>query len=296
MKVTGCTFIRNAEKYDYPIVSSLQSLLPLCDEVIVVLGNSEDNTENWLRNIGSDKISIHPSIWNDALREGGAVLAIETNKGLDLVPKDADWVIYLQGDEIIHEKDYDCILSAMEKYKNDSEIDGILFQYKHFYGSYEYIADSRKWYRKEIRIVRNDKSIRSYNDAQGFRKSSKKLKVVEISATIYHYGWVKNPFQQQLKQKNFNKLWHDDVNVTKIVDFEKDNYDYDKIDSLVEFDGTHPAVMKERIAKQDWQFKTDNYKRKLSFKESISRIIEQQTGCRIGEYRNYKIVKSDKKS
>jgi hypothetical protein len=296
MKVVGCTFIRNAEKYDYPIVASLQSLLPLCDEVKLVLGNSEDNTENWIKKIESDKINIHHSIWDDTMREGGAVLALETNKSLDLVPKDADWVIYLQGDEIIHEKDYECIFSAMEKYKMDTNIEGILFQYKHIYGSYEYIADSRKWYRKEIRIIRNDHSIRSYKDAQGFRKLGNKLRVVEIGATIYHYGWVKNPFQQQLKQKNFNKLWHDDVEVSKIVNLEMDTYDYDKIDSLVVFEGTHPIVMKERIENQNWQFKTENYKRKLSLKESFSRIIEKKTGYRIGEYRNYKIVKSDKKS
>ncbi len=296
MKVVGCTFIRNAEKFDYPIRESLLSLLPLCEEVIVVLGNSEDNTENCLNEIQDQKIKIHHSIWDDSLREGGAVLALETNKSLDLAPKDANWIIYLQGDEVIHEQYYPSIISAMNTYKDAAEIDGILFQYKHFYGSYEYIADSRKWYRKEIRIIKNDPNIRSYRDAQGFRKSGNKLQVVEINATIYHYGWVKNPLQQQLKQKNFNKLWHNDTQVNKIVNFEKNTYDYDKIDSIVKFEGTHPKVMKYRIENQDWNFNTKNYKRKLSFKESFSRIIEQKTGYRFGEYKNYIIVKSDKKS
>ena len=35
MKVVGFTFIRNALTYDYPVLESIQSLLPLCDEMVV---------------------------------------------------------------------------------------------------------------------------------------------------------------------------------------------------------------------------------------------------------------------
>ena len=40
MKVTGFTFIRNAVINDYPIAEAINSILPLCDEVVVALGNS----------------------------------------------------------------------------------------------------------------------------------------------------------------------------------------------------------------------------------------------------------------
>ena len=51
MKVSGFTFIRNAIKYDYPIVEAIQSILPLCDEVVVAVGNSEDDTLALIQNI-----------------------------------------------------------------------------------------------------------------------------------------------------------------------------------------------------------------------------------------------------
>ena len=44
MKVCGFSFIRNAVKYDYPIVESIRSILPICDKFVVAVGNSEDNT------------------------------------------------------------------------------------------------------------------------------------------------------------------------------------------------------------------------------------------------------------
>ncbi len=205
MNVVGFTFIRNGIKFDYPFLESIHSLLPLCEQVVVAVGASEDDTLAQIQALGNPKIKIIETVWDESLREGGRVLAEETNKAFDAI-QEADWCIYLQGDEVLHEKDYAVILKHLEKYKNDAETEGLILNYLHFYGSYNFIGDSRKWYRKEIRIVRNDKSIRSYRDAQGFRKEGKKLCVRAIPATVYHYGWVKHPKHQQLKQQHFNKL------------------------------------------------------------------------------------------
>src|SRR6478735_2743781 len=169
MKVSGFSFIRNAIKYDYPIVEAITSILPLCDEFVVAFGNSDDETEKLIRSIDSEKIRIIPTVWDDSLREGGAVLAVETNKAFDAISADSDWCFYIQGDEAIHEQDFPKIKEAMLKWKDHKEVEGLLFNYRHFYGSYDYIGDTRRWYRKEIRIIRNDKRIRSYKDAQGFR-------------------------------------------------------------------------------------------------------------------------------
>ena len=111
---------------------------------------------------------------------------------------------------MLHEKEIPTIKEAMFYYKDTNAVEGFLFNYKHFYGSYNYIGNSRRWYRREIRIVRPNIGIRSWGDAQGFRINGKKLHVKLIDASIYHYGWVKPPEIQQLKQKTFNKLWHSD--------------------------------------------------------------------------------------
>lgn len=290
MKVTGFTIIRNAIKYDYPVVEAITSVLPVCDEFLVSVGNSEDGTMALIKSINSPKLKIMESVWDDTLREGGKLLSIETNKAFDAIDNSTDWCFYIQSDEVIHERYHEVIRDGMKKYKDDKSVEGLLFDYTHFYGSYDYIGNSRNWYRNEIRIIRNDKKIRSYKDAQGFRKvDDRKLKVKAIDASVYHYGWVKPPKAQQAKQENFHKMWHDDAWMKKNI-AAAEEFDYGKIDSLAEFKGSHPKVMQERVARQNWDFKFDPSKIKLSLKNKFLLMIEKVTGWRPGEYKNYKVI------
>lgn len=289
MKVCGFTIIRNAVKFDYPVVESITSVLPLCDTFIVSVGNCTDGTLELIQSIPSNKIQIIHSVWDDDLREGGKVLAVETNKAFDAIPDEYTWAIYIQSDELIHEKYFETIKSAMKKYANNPNVEGLLFNYLHFYGSYDYVGDSRKWYRKEIRVIKNNKQIRSYKDAQGFRKNNQKLRVKPIEAYIYHYGWVKHPKFQQAKQEHFHKMWHDDEWVKKNIKI-IDEFDYTAIDILKRFKETHPKVMQERVNKMNWKFSFDPTQIKLPLKLKILHWIEKKTGWKVGEYRNYKII------
>jgi len=289
MKVAGFTFIRNAVTYDYPIVEAITSILPVCDEFVVALGRSEDTTEELINAIGSPKIKIIHTVWDESLRKGGKVLALETDKALDAISDDVDWCFYIQGDEVMHEKYLPAVKLGMEKYVSNKSVEGLLFNYEHFFGSYEYVGDAPNWYRKEIRIVRKDPAIRSYKDAQGFRKNGEKLLVKQIDAYIYHYGWVKNPDYQIKKAKSFSKYWHSDQWIeSKIPEIEM--FDYSEIDSLKLFSGTHPEVMQNRINKKNWKFKFDFSKKKLSLKHRVKIFIEKISGWRIGEYKNYKKI------
>lgn len=289
MKIVGFTIVRNAIQYDYPIVESITSILPIVDEYVVAVGNSTDGTRTLIEQIGSAKIRIIDTIWDDSLREGGRVLAEETNKAFDAIAA-ADWCFYLQGDEVVHEKFHSTIIQSCKEHLGNENVDGLLFGYEHFYGSYNYVGDSRTWYRNEIRIVRNDKKIRSYRDAQGFRKSGQKLNVKTIDAKIYHYGWVKDPRFQQAKQENFHKMWHDDTWVKEHV-AEANEYDYSMIDSLKQFTGTHPAVMKNRLERMNWHFEWDEKQKKFKLKDWLLYQIERVTGVRLFEYKNYRILK-----
>jgi glycosyltransferase involved in cell wall biosynthesis len=287
MKVVGFTFIRNGVIYDYPFLESIHSLLPLCDEVIVAVGRSDDNTLEQIKSFQSSKVRIIETVWDDSLRKSGTILSQQTNLALDQVA--GDWAIYLQADEVLHEKDYPTIKNAMTLYQNMNEVEGLLFHYKHFYGSYNYIGDSRHWYRREIRIVRPSSKVRSWGDAQGFRIDGRKLRVKLIDATVYHYGWVKPPDIQQLKQKYFNKLWHSDEWVDQNVG-EMVEYDYCQGGKLKLFEGIHPAVMSERVHKQNWHFRYDQNKVHQPLKEKLLDLIEVQYGWRIGEYKNYVMI------
>jgi len=290
MKICGFTIIRNAIKFDYPVIESIHSILPICDEFVVAVGNSDDETLALIQSIDSPKIKIIQTTWDDNLRVGGHVLADETNKAMDAISDDMDWCFYIQSDEVVHEKYLPSIKKAMQTHLEQPKVEGLLFNYTHFYGSYDFVGISRSWYKNEIRIIRNNKSIRSYKDAQGFRKDGEKLNVKKVDASIYHYGWVKHPKYQQAKQLSFNKMWHDnnwiDSNVKKV-----DEFDYSNIDILKKFEETHPKTMENRIKSVNWSFSFDPTQNSLSIKSKLLHFIEHQLNYQFGEYKNYQLIK-----
>ena len=288
MKISGFTFIRNGLKLDYPFIEAITSILPICDEMIVVVGNSDDGTRDAIAALNDPKIKIIDTIWDDNLREGGKILAQQTDIAMNHIT--GDWGFYIQGDEVVHEEYLATVKHAMQDHLNNPEVQGLLFNYKHFYGSYDYIGDSRRWYRREIRVIRNHIGVSSYRDAQGFRINNKKLKVKHIDAEIYHYGWVRDPRAQQLKSKSFHRLWHDDQWIKEMIS-DADEHDYNLLESLKPFEGTHPNVLNERLKRMNWEFNYDpNLKKPLSLKEKLSNFIEKHTGYRFGEYKNYNII------
>jgi hypothetical protein len=290
MKISGFTIIKNALQNDYPIIEAITSILPVVDEMIVAIGNSTDSTEALIRNIGSDKIRIVHSVWDVSQNnKGGTILAVETNKAFQQISPDSDWAFYIQGDEVLHEKYHDSIRQAAAKYKDDKKVDGLLFKYLHFFGTYDYVGDSRRWYHREVRIIRNDKTISAYRDAQGFRRNGEKINVKPVAATIYHYGWVKSPKQMREKQKNVIQFW-EDQEATKKRLLATDIFDYSEFDSLQRFTGTHPQVMKKRITDKNWEIDMDISKKHFTLKDRFLYWIEKRTGVRLFDFKNYRII------
>ncbi len=290
MKVTGFSFIKNAVTFQYPIVEAIRSILPICDEVVVAVGDCSDGTRELVSSIDPQKIRIIDTVWDSRLHEGGRVLAAETDKALAAVSSDSDWCVYIQGDEVMHEEGYGEVVSAMQRWKDDKGVDGLVFNYRHFYGSYDYIAVSSKWYRNEIRVIRNNRGVYSYRDAQGFRKGdNQKLRVKQLQATIHHYGWVREPVAMQAKQLNFGHYYH------KSASPEEQNtytgaFDYSGIDALMKFTGTHPQVMQPRIAAANWKFEHDLSYNRLKLKDRFKNAIEALTGKRPFDHNNFIVV------
>ncbi len=289
MKVCGFSFVRNAQKFSYPVIESIQSILPVCDKFIMNVGNSEDDTLEAIRSIPSDKIEIFESTWDESRRRNGEVLSQETNKAFDRVPEEYDWAFYIQADEVVHEKYLDGIRESMEIWLDHPEVQGLLFEYRHFFGSYDFNADSRAWYRNEIRIIRNNKKIRSYRDAQGFRIGNRKLRVKPAGASVYHYGWVRPPEVMQQKHVSFNKFYHSDQWVDRKVNHTK-VFDYSSVESIRRFRDTHPGVMKERIREQNWKVELDENRKRYNSTDRILHWIEKRTGKRLFEYKNYHLL------
>lgn len=288
MKVCGFSFVRNGVKLAYPFTEAINSILPLCDEVIVAVGKSSDSTLDEIRNLGP-KITILETEWDETLQDG-RVLAVETDKAFQAIPEKYDWAIYIQGDEVIHEKYLPVMREAMEKYVDQPKVEGFLFHYTHFFGSYEYVGVNSAWYRHEIRIVRNNKEIFSYRDAQGFRKKpNQKLRVKLIDAFVYHYGWVRLPDALKEKEKEKIRFYNNEAAHGHAAYMNE--YSYEKATEPVKkFNGTHPAVMLERVAHQNWIYRPDPRLRYASTKDWFKRFMNRLTGWLPGEYKNYKII------
>jgi hypothetical protein len=295
MRISGFTFIRNASKFDYPVVEAIKSILPICDDFVVAVGNSDDNTLELIQGIDKNKIRIIETIWDDspAMKVGGKVFASETDKAFQAIPLESDWAFYIQGDEVIHEKYLETIYSSMEKWKDDKSVDGLLFNYLHFYGSYDYIGLSPKWYGHEIRVIKNNKAFYSFRDAQGFRKfKNEKLDVKPVDAYVYHYGWVKEPKTMMKKAINANSFYVDKNFLKKGNSKSHDGtseFDYSSIDSLKLFTDSHPKVMEDRIHRKNWTFEHDISFNRLSLRYRGKIFIKKYLGINT-YYENYRLI------
>ena len=300
MKVSAFTYVRNGLQLDYPYIESIQSILPIVDEFIVVIGNSEDGSREAVEDLNNSKIKIVDTVWDDNLRSDGKIFAQQANIGLDNVSKNADWIFHLQADEVIHEKDLPVIKEAMEKYLDQPQVEGFLFDFINFFGDYQHYAPSRRYHQKEIRIIRNNPNFRSYKDSQGFRfftepanekEKGRKLSVKKLNAAVYHYSYVKDPTVQLQKHLVFGNRWQpNDEWIKDFLEKNKNGYNYGEIDFLHRYKGTHPAIMKLRIEKQDWNFTYDPLKNNMSFKEKFMKLLQDVTGKQFFINKNYKLL------
>ena len=303
MKISGFTMVRNADKLYFPIRESILSILPLVDEFIIALGKGDpdDRTEEIINQINSPKIRIFHREWSEESFRESRILAEETNFALSKCT--GDWCFYLQADEVVHENDLPSIRDACKMYQHDQNTEGLLFQYHHFWGDYDHYLPYHGWYKKEIRIIRNNLNIQSIKDAQSFRHADGgKLNVRPIPARVFHYGWVRPPELMQNKKKVHDGLHRGTDQAEKEYADRGDHYDYGPLGRLPSFTDSHPAVMDQKIKSLYWQHrlnysKTWKPERPLNKHEKIKyRVltwIENNIlgGREIGGYSNWNIIK-----
>ena len=289
MNISGATIIRNGVKLGFPFIEAIRSVLPLCDEFIVAVGDSQDETRKQIQALADPRIRIIDTVWNMSRRTGGKVLSEETNKAI--AECKGDWVFYIQSDEAVHEHEYTTIRGALKRAQERPDIDGIAFNYFHFYGSYSTVQAGRNWYRQEVRLVRNHCGIRSHGDAQGFRRGNKKIRAINSGAHVYHYGWARPPQVMIEKIKSFHQLWHDDSWIEENCKSSQSEDYFRDLGNLVPFTGTHPSVMSRVAATGFEQFIIncrDHYLKKRSLKQALRDFLRLTP---LGEHRNFTLVR-----
>jgi glycosyltransferase involved in cell wall biosynthesis len=252
MKVSAFTICRNAVQFDYPIAEVIRSALPIVDEFIVNVGQSTDGTLALIHSIGSEKIRVVESIWDDSMKKDGLLFSCETNKALACCS--GDWALYLQADEVLHEADYDAIRKSLRDHLADPTVVGFTFSYAHFYGDYR---SCNPWfYHRAVRIIRNDGQVESCGDAvgfwlkadQGYLQTVHKDRVRPSGATVYHYGWVKPPrvlldkFRYQIARHHGDQPDPEQARMLA-----REVYGFEDYEIMKNFTGTHPAVMADRV-------------------------------------------------
>jgi len=267
MKISAFTFIRNGQMLGYPFVESIKSVLPIVDEFIVNIGPSEDNTEDLIKKIDNKKIKIIKSSWAEKMNDKGFVYGHQ--KMIAQFNCSGDWLFYVEGDEVYHEKDIKKIKSVFNKYKNDKNVEALAFNYFHFYGNKNSYLNSPGWYRTEVRAIKSN--IRTYAPDGLFwvvldkNKKGRYPKAKLIDAYCYHYGWVRTEEQMNMRRQKVGPYWGNNS---------PEDISYLNIDQKIikQYTGTHPLVMVDWLRKAKDIFTADpNYK--LTRRDRRHRIL-----------------------
>ena len=287
VSISGFTFIRNGVKLGFPFVESIRSLLPLVDEFVVAVGNSDDDTLARVRAIGDPKIRIIETVWNENMSDRGFVYAQQ--KMIAQYACTGEWVFYLEGDEVVHEAELGAIRASVERHNGNPAVEALVFDYLHFYGTPQYISVSPGWYRRECRMIRN--TIRSYApDGQYWlvmheHKRPRNPHAALANAHIHHYGWVRRAGYMNAKQQLVAKYWKGSVAPTIVyADFDPQ--------AVVPFTGTHPAVVQQWLLTEAEQSIAFNPHYQLTRKERKYRLsmrVEKLTGLDFSR-KHFKLV------
>ena len=286
VKISGFTIVRNGIKLDFPLEASIRSILPVCDEVVVNVGESEDETLDLVRSIGDPRIRIIETEWD--MTQRNSVLGQETLRAMRACR--FPWGIYIQADEVLHERGAEELARAIQQHDADPVVEGLLVKYVHFYGDPNTIATNRRWYRREVRAVRLDPAldIRPYQGAQGFRVGPeyRKIRARLTGAEMFHYGWAR-PAQALKGKRDLDHTMYP----WRVKQHHKPLLPW--FPGLRPFTGSHPAVVQgwadarahdpERMV-QPPKFGLEHVRFYLSD------VIERLTGARVFEFRNYKLV------
>ena len=250
MRISGFSFARNAVVLDYPLREALLSALPVVDELVIAVapGDPDDDTRGLVESIDDPRIRIVDAEWDESRLH--LAYSDLTNVALDAC--DGDWCLYLQADEILHEDDHPAIRSRCAELLDDRRVEGMLFDYLHFFGDYRHVQRGQGWYPTEIRLVRNCIGVRSVRDAQSFRRSDRRLTVARARARIFHYGWVRHPARMRAKVDAFWMHRGREDPDAQPASAQEATFDYGPLERLDGWSGDHPAVMTARMRAMDW--------------------------------------------
>lgn len=281
--VSGLTIIRNGVKLNYPFMEVIRSTLPICDEYIVVAGDSDDETLDKLATLNDERIKIIHTCWSPLITPQKCLLAQQTNIGLAYCS--GRWCLFQQGNEVLHEKDLPRLRSLMETHADNDAIEAMLVERLTFWSDFDhYVAAYPRRHKYTARIIRPNIGTYSIRDGMsfaifdGFSTHGRYPESIDTGADLYRYDYVHSVEQQARK---FNQAVHrSGTGIEATRDYFYQNYPRQ---FLARFNGTHPAVMEERKNARMEQdgLDLDRCRRKMTASER-KRLLESYLYNRFG--------------
>jgi hypothetical protein len=288
MKVSGFLVVRNAEILDFPVEASIRSILPICDEVVVNVGRSEDRTCDIVRAVVDPKVRVLETEWD--LSRGGALLREETLRAMRACRH--PWGVCVQADEVLHEESAPRLRAAIESADPDPRVEGLVVRYHHIFGDPETEAVNRRWYRREVRAVRLDPAlgIEPFRDAQGFRREPGHRRIPSrlTDAEMFHYGWMRSASALRsrgaIDRVLYPGRWIPPSDQAAVLRW---------FPGLRPFHGAHPRVARAWIESRRHdpeRVVTPRFFELEHLRFYASDLFERVTGARPFEFRNYTLV------
>jgi len=247
--------LHRAVEFDYPYIEALQSVLPIADEVHVVVHPSGDGTEEQLGKLAWEhrpKIHLHEWEWWQPARKEKC-LADATNYGIEQCA--GVWHLALQADEVVHESQLEALLALCRQ----DEYPWVEFERLNLYGTFDgYNTNRGRWPCSVVRLAKRDlyPHICSYDDAThlGIPKGYDERETPRLDArgqvALWHYSYTRTGRAFVERQASMARLYG--LNPDPVVEAHRaeERVDWWKTVPRAEFaplPSEHPQVMREWV-------------------------------------------------
>lgn len=206
MTISGILPLRNGVKLNYPFEIAIRSLQLVCDEVVVLVDpTSEDDSVARVRALSPDVLV--ESTWDTSNHNGKMHGEVAIQTATALAHASGDWVISLQADEVLHEKEVDVVRAGIT-WAETLGITALELVRLYFFGSLTQYRDN--WTVPLPRLFKRgcwEPDPRSgamyFVPVIGERRP-----MPRIDAKIYHYSRVGDPQAIARRVRNLDLLYH----------------------------------------------------------------------------------------
>jgi glycosyltransferase involved in cell wall biosynthesis len=197
-KLGGSLFIHNAIEYDYCIEKAIESIHPICKEIVCIDAQSTDNTPDLLYDLAKKfpKLKIFFDFpWEENPPEGYFRLSRLANIAREKLT--TPWHFMIQADEILHESSFEHIKKAIkfgEIHNKHAGAKAFHVRRLHIYGDFEHMVSLNIPREKKpagdtiVRLARQNLKITG--DAENIHHSHANH-VYTDKIVLFHYGYIR---------------------------------------------------------------------------------------------------------